>query len=264
MNLKQLFLTKNNCYKAGVTLVAKGFMLHSTAADNPNLKRYIGPDDGLLGLNAAGNHWNQPTPDGRNVCVHAFIGKLADGSVATYQTLPWNIRGWHGGSGPRGSANSSYISAEICEDKTDPAYFNAVYQEAIEFVAYLCGLFGWNPLDDGRVICHSEGYERGIATNHSDVMHWFPKRGKTMDDFRRAVHAELNKNEMEDEDMTQEQFETMLAEATKKQAQKPVSDWAVPAWSEATAKKVFDGTMPQAPLTREQAAAVLSRLGLLG
>ena len=37
------------------------------------------------------------------------------------------------------------------------------------------------------VICHSEGYQRGIASNHADVMHWFPKFGKSMDTFRSDV-----------------------------------------------------------------------------
>ena len=31
----------------------------------------------------------------------------------------------------------------------------------------------------------------GIASNHSDVMHWFPKHGKSMDTFRAAVKAGL-------------------------------------------------------------------------
>lgn len=39
------------------------------------------------------------------------------------------------------------------------------------------------------LICHAEGYKRGIASNHADVMHWFPKHGKSMDTFR----AEVNK-----------------------------------------------------------------------
>ena len=37
------------------------------------------------------------------------------------------------------------------------------------------------------IICHSEGYKLGIASNHSDVMHWFPKHGKSMDAFRAEV-----------------------------------------------------------------------------
>lgn len=188
MNLKTLLLTKNACYIAGKTIVPQGIMVHSTGANNPNLKRYVGPDDGLLGKNQNNNHWNQANPDGRQVCVHAFIGKLADGSIATYQTLPWNHRGWHGG----GTANNTHISFEICEDGlTDVSYFNKVYQEAVELCAYLCKMYGLDPTKDGVLICHSEGYKRGIASNHADVMHWFPKHGKSMDTFRAAVKAVL-------------------------------------------------------------------------
>lgn len=174
MNLHKLILTNNACYKAGRTITPKGIMVHSTGANNPDLKRYVGPDDGLLGKNQYSNHWNQNTPDGRQVCVHGFIGKLADGSVATYQTLPWNMRGWHCG----GSGNDTHISFEICEDGlTDAAYFNAIYKEAAELCAYLCKQYG---LIEKDVICHSEGYKLGIASNHGDVMHWFPRFGKSM------------------------------------------------------------------------------------
>ena len=101
MNLHKLIFTENACFKAGRTIIPRGIMLHSTGADNPFLKRYVGPDDGLLGRNQYNNHWNQDKPGGRQVCVHGFIGKLADGSIATYQTLPWNHRGWHAGEGER-------------------------------------------------------------------------------------------------------------------------------------------------------------------
>lgn len=164
----------------------KGIMVHSTGANNPWLKRYVGPDDGLLGKNQYNNHWNQDKPGGRQVCVHAFIGKLADGSIATYQTLPWNHRGWHAG----GTANNSHIGFEICEDSlTDASYFSAVYKEALELCVYLCKLYGFSEKD---IICHSEGYKRGIASNHGDVMHWFPKHGKSMDTFRADVKKLLS------------------------------------------------------------------------
>ena len=186
MNLKKLFLTNNDCYKAGKKITPKGIMVHSTGANNPWLKRYVGPDDGLLGKNQYGNHWNTAKPGGIQVCVHAFIGKLADGSIATYQTLPWNHRGWHGG----GSSNNTHIGFEICEDGlTDGAYFKKVYQEAVELCAYLCKEYN---LTEKDIICHSEGYKKGIASNHGDVMHWFPKHGKSMDTFRADVKALLN------------------------------------------------------------------------
>ena len=192
MNLHKLILTENECCKVGRIIAPKGIMCHSTGANNPWLKRYVGPDDGLLGKNQYGNHWNTLTPDGRQVCVHAFIGKLADGSIATYQTLPWNMRGWHCGSGPNGSGNDSYISFEICEDGlTDASYFYAVYKEAAELCAHLCGLYN---LTEKDVICHAEGYKLGIASNHGDVLHWWPKFGKSMDDFRSEVGLLLGNN----------------------------------------------------------------------
>lgn len=193
MNLRKLIFTENACYKAGRKITVKGIMVHSTGANNPWLKRYVGPDDGKLGKNQYNNHWNTYHPGGREVCVHAFIGKLADGTIATYQTLPWDHRGWHAG----GSANNTHIGFEICEDGlTDSTYFKKVYQEAVELCAYLCKLYG---LTEKNIICHSEGYKQGIASNHGDVMHWFPKHGKNMDTFRADVKALLNAGAEKDE-----------------------------------------------------------------
>ena len=118
-----------------------------------------------------------------------LIGKLADGSIATYQVLPWNYCGWHCGSGSKGSGNNTHISFEICEDGlTDADYFAAVYQEAVELCAYLCKQYG---LTEKDILCHSEGHAQGIASNHGDVLHWFPKHGKDMDDFRADVKKAL-------------------------------------------------------------------------
>ncbi|ARP41383.1 hypothetical protein GTHT12_03458 [Geobacillus thermodenitrificans] len=36
MNLKKLYLTKNECYKAGRKITPKGIMVHSTGANNSN------------------------------------------------------------------------------------------------------------------------------------------------------------------------------------------------------------------------------------
>lgn len=187
MRLFESILTLNDCYKAGRTITPKGIMVHSTGANNPWLKRYV-PDDGRLGYNQYNNHWNM---SGVGACVHGFIGKMADGTVATYQTLPWNWRGWHAASGNKGSANNTHISFEICEDGlTDATYFRAVFNEAAELCAYLCKMYNLNPLTD--IICHSEGHTMGIASNHGDVMHWFPKHGENMDTFRQKVYELVN------------------------------------------------------------------------
>ena len=194
MNLHKLIFTDNACYKAGKKIKPKGVMVHSTGANNPDLCRFIAPDDGLVGKNKYNNHWNQAMSG--NVCVHAFIGKLKDGSIATYQVLPWDHRAWHCSKGNKGSGNDTHISFEICEDNLkDATYFSKVYKEAVELTAMLCKEYKLDPMADGVVICHSEGYKRGIASNHGDVMHWFPKHGKSMDTFRADVKALLSSNE---------------------------------------------------------------------
>jgi len=188
MDFNQLILTKNECYLAGGKLTPQGIMVHSTGAPNAYLKRYVGPDDGRLGRNQYNNHWNQLRPEGRQICCHAFVGKLENGSVATYQTLPWTMRGWHGG----GTVNNTHIGFEICEDdRKDRAYLRAVFREAAELCAYLCKLFRLDPMKDGVIIDHAEGYRRRIASNHGDVAHWFPLHGESMDTFRAAVRREM-------------------------------------------------------------------------
>lgn len=204
MNLHQLFLTRNSCYVSGKKHTPRGIMVHSTGANNPYLNRYLAPDDGLIGPNKYNNHWNMSNDEAKklfgtplNKCVHAFIGKLKDGSIATYQTLPWDMVGWHSGTGSLGAAksanNTGYIGFEICEDGlTDKAYFDKVYKEAVELCAYLCVLYDIKP-EKPFLICHSEGHQLGIASGHADVMHWFPKHGKNMDVFRADVKAEIAK-----------------------------------------------------------------------
>lgn len=71
-----------------------------------------------------------------------------------------------------------------------------------------------------------------------------------------------SKAESED-DMTQEQFNNMMDVWLAGNMKKAPSEWAKAAWQEATQRGLFDGTAPQNPLTREQAALLLDRLGKL-
>lgn len=269
MNLHQQFATENECYHVNRKMKPIGIMVHSTGCNNPYLWRYVQPDDGLIGVNKWKTDFNICHPGGmhtgyhrfvsgingkcaicggRQSCVHAWIGKLKDESIATYQTLPWDICGWHSGAGKNGNANFlGYIGFEICEDDlADSTYFNAVYKEAVELCVYLCKMFDLTADD---IICHSEGFKLGIASNHSDVTHWFPKHGKSMDTLRADVREQLNNDKQQ--------------EAESKMPSENAEDWAQGAWIKAYRKGTLDGTMPHEPLTREQFALVLDRLGLL-
>jgi len=209
VKLLQCILTENDCYQTNRTIRPQGVMVHSTGANNTTLRRYVQPVANTpdretllaaLGTNPNGNHWNRPDLD---VCVHGFIGKLADGTVAAAQTLPWDHRGWHAGTGNSGrSANDTHISFEMCEDDlTDPEYFRQAYQAAVELTAMLCKEYGLDPLAGGVVICHQDGYRLGVASNHGDVYNWFPKFGKTMDDFRADVVRSMSGESEEDNEM---------------------------------------------------------------
>jgi len=264
------FLTDNACYKAGGIIIPAGVMIHSTGANNPTLRRYVQPSTGdenydllmeQLGDNPNNNDWNNTD---RQVCVHAFIGKLADGTVAAVQTLPWDMRGWHAGSGRLGSANDTHISFEICEDGlTDRAYFNEVYAEAVRLTAHLCALCALDPLADGVVICHSEGYQRGIANNHGDVMHWFPNHGKTMDDFRADVAAVLTAADEDDFAALMAQYRAKLRDNDASAYSEEARRWAVENGLVLGGSEGEFNGMWEDFLTREQAVTMLYRFSKL-
>lgn len=244
MKIYQQFLTDNECYQRGTPMTPRGIMVHSTGANNPNLSRYV-PGNEEIGINTSGTHWNVYRPGGRQVCVHAFVGKMADGSVGIVQTLPWTMQGWHAG---KRQGNANYIGFEICEDDlTDPEYFNAVYNAALSLCVDLCQQFDLSSED---ILCHSEGYRLGIASNHADVMHWFPRHGKNMDIFCNDVAERLRKD---DETMTQEQFDTMMADWLRRQNEKtPTEPWMLDGVARAVAAGVSDGSRPMGIPTRAE------------
>ena len=192
MKLVQSILTKNPCYTAGRKITVKGLMLHSVGCPQPKASVFI-------------NSWNSPSYD--NACVHGFI----DGNDGTvYQTLPWNHRGWHCGSGSKGSGNNTHIGVEMCEPAcikytsgsnftcSDTATAKAVakrtYEAAVELFAMLCKQYGLNPTADGVILSPREGHRRGIASNHGDPEHLWTQLGMgyTMDGFRQAVKAAMS------------------------------------------------------------------------
>lgn len=199
-------MTQSTCYKGTRKFTPRGILWHSTGANNPNLKRYVQPDDNAkdktewlarLGKNQYGNDWNHID---RQAGMNFWIGKLADGTVATVQTMPWDYRPWGRGSGPKGSCNDTHIQFEICEDGlNDKSYWEAVYREACEMTAYLCKMFGIDPkgtidykgLKVPTIIDHIGSHNMGLGSNHGDVQHWSKRYGKTMASVRNDVAAIL-------------------------------------------------------------------------
>lgn len=187
MKITKTILTKNPCYKAGKTIKVKGLMLHSVGCSQPSAMAFV-------------KSWDT---ESKKVCVHGFI----DGNTGeVYQTLPWEHKAWHSG----GSLNGTHIGIEMCEPDcikytsgskftcSDTAKATAIvkrtYKSAVELFAHLCREYGLNPLADGVILSHSEGYARGLASNHGDPEHLWKglKLPYTMDGFRRDVKSAMS------------------------------------------------------------------------
>jgi len=185
MKIVEKFMTRNDCFLVNEKIVPKGIMVHSTATPGVKAKEWF-------------EMWNKSYENketDRQVCVHAF---LDDEEI--YQYLPWNHRGWHAG----GSANNTHIGFEICEPagftyakgaemvgydvQKNEEYFRKVFNNAVLLCTFLCKKFN---LTEKDIITHCEGYKLGIASNHADVMHWFPKHNESMDSLRAAVAKKL-------------------------------------------------------------------------
>ena len=193
MNIIKNYMTNSPLYKAGTTIKPKGVFIHSVGCPQPKASVFI-------------NTMNKATAV---TGVTAFI--QPDGNV--YETLPiyfskkTAIKNWHAGKGAKGNANANWIGVELTEPSTikytsgasfkdlDPektkAHVAATYKYAVEYFAYLCKGFGWDPMEEDVILSHNEGYQKGYATGHSDVEHIWSKYGYTMDQFRKDVKAKM-------------------------------------------------------------------------
>lgn len=88
-------------------------------------------------------------------------------------------------------------------------------------------------------------------------------RGYCLPDY--ASKAESEDDDMDISKLTDEQVLELAARIDTVRGKQPVHTWdGFPeAWDEAKKKEIFDGTAPQNPLTREQAAVLFDRMNLL-
>lgn len=228
MKIIQNIVKRNPCYRAGKKIKIRGLMLHSVGCPQPKAVVFI-------------NQWDLDNP-ATSVCPHGII----DGNTGdVYQTLPWGHYGWHAG----GAANATHIGVEMgepaCIKYTNGANFTCsnkaaavavvqrTYDSAVQLFAQLCKQYKLDPLADGVIISHSEGYKRRVASGHADPEHLWKGLGLpyTMDTFRQAV-----KKAMDD---------ASKAESAKVLYRVQVGAYSVKANAEAQLKKLkaagFDG-----------------------
>lgn len=260
LDIREAYITKNPAYIKNVnkadsryttfqTRGAKGAVLHSWGGNTSSAK------DGAAYFNSAS--------------VEASVHAVVDGSGACYQLAPWNFRMWHVG----GSANDTHLGVEMIEREDGSLYYDKnwnlvivdkekakayvmkVYKVAVELFAYLCRLHGWNPLEDGVILSHSECHKRGIGSGHSDPEHLWAATGSglTMDKFRQDVAAKMAE---------EDGIDIGEGHEYSKQARRRAIMGGIINGVGTNA----DGSIDYAwnhPVTREQLVTILDRLGLL-
>ena len=193
IEIRKQIATNSPCNKTGDEITVKGSMLHSVGCPQPKPEVFA-------------KIWETST----GACVHAVTGADA----YAIQCLPLfperkkARRGWHGASGKNGSVNNTHLSLEMTEPATikyvggatwietgdgsnTKRHVLATYANAVKLFAEWCSEFGLNPLEDGVIISHHEGNQRGIASNHGDVEHIWNKFGLTMNQFRQDVNKAM-------------------------------------------------------------------------
>lgn len=188
LNIIKNYVTKNSCYIKGTKITPTCIQLHT-----------IGTAQGTA--ESLRSYWNQA---GISACTHAIVD--ADTAGKVIQIMPYNYRSW----ADAGVGNNTAITFEIMESDhmkySGGANFTITegkeakwkadikrgYETAVEYVAYLCKEYGFDPTAKQKnglyvVFSHYEGYQAGLSSGHVDPTHVWGKMGYTMDKFRKAV-----------------------------------------------------------------------------
>jgi peptidoglycan L-alanyl-D-glutamate endopeptidase CwlK len=166
-------------------------------------------------------------------------GRTREGNIVTSAT---------GGK----SIHNYRLAFDIFKDETGHLYDDRIFFEmAGKLWISMGGAWGgsWRNFPDSPHMEYTGGFSlvdlwiRKLALNDNAKMPW------------------------EEKELTQEEFNVMFNVALDDYKNRlnalPVSEWAKIDWETAVEQSIFDGSAPRGALTREQAAAVLRRVGLL-
>lgn len=179
------YMTKHGLYNVK-DIAPKGIFLHSVGCAVDKAEKWW-------------DRWNKPTYE--SASVHGFIDdEKAIIALPCMEKKGVARKSFHVAND---STHEKYLSFEMCEyggirytsgaswDHSNEAqviaYAKKTYANAVELFAKVCAFHGWNPLEDGVILSHYEGYKRGIASGHSDPEHIWNYAGLTMDGFRKDV-----------------------------------------------------------------------------
>ena len=150
------------------------------------------------------------------------------------QHLPDNETAYHAGDGPNGPGNATSIGVEICINSD--GNLTVATDRAARLVAMKC-------------IEHNIPIENVVQHNHWNGKNC-PKLIRSGEPYTWDVFISKVKKYIES------------SAGTTQKANEPAS-WAKDAWESAKAQGVLDGTRPTDPVSRQEMAVILERLGLI-
>lgn len=153
-------LSKNRSHEL---LVPIGIVLHETATPGAT----------------AQNEFLYFNGGDRGASAHGFVDW--NGYI---QTIPYDEVAWHAGY----TANHKYIGIEMCH-ATNKADFDKVWDNTVETVVDLINKCGFSI---NELTTHNEVSLRWRETDHTDPIGYFKKFGKTFEDFKNDVIAQID------------------------------------------------------------------------
>lgn len=235
----------------------------STSAIKYIILHYTGNKTDTAKGNA--NYFSPSGSNTRSAGAHYFVD-----DTTVYQSIPdfriaWAVGGSKysncsstGGGTMYGKiTNSNSISIEMCSK--NGVITGATIENAVALTKKLMSKYG---IPASRVYRHFD-------VNGKSCPGWSGWTGKNASKW--TVFKNMLKNTVDSketgkdvEDMTEKEVRTLINKIATETAKKAVSSWAKDAFASATNAGILDGTMPQAPMTREQFSVVLGKLGLVG
>lgn len=180
--------------------------------------------------------------------AHYFVGHASEGAEI-WSSVPEGDTAWHCGAKSYvhpSCRNANSIGIEMCcHKRPDGSWY--IDEETMSAAAEL-----------GREIMARYNIPTVNVLRHYDVTGKLCPR-PLVDE---TAWANFKKT-LEAEEVTQDQFNSMMDTWLAQNRNNPASEWAKETWEKLTEKGLFDGTAPQNPLTREQAALLIERLNLV-
>lgn len=190
----------------------------------------------------------------RGASAHFFVDEHEIWQSVKEEDTAWNCGTTSGYYHPS-CRNKNSIGIEMCSRK-DAAGRYYIKAETVENARKLV-----------RALMDKYSIPAGNILRHYDITHKRCPEPWVNDETQwRAFLGALEG----EKDMTEKQVQEIVRKALTEtdvavaEVYGKTASWAKEAWNAAKADGIFDGTRPGAPLTRQEAAVVLHRLGLLG